>query len=113
MPIQMHSVWNPLKPNKRKLTESIQIGTDKIPYGFVWDGASVPRIFHWVLPRWGVHEHIYCRHDYRYSRGSQRGTRKQADKIMFNDMKDNGVCFVRRYLVYLAVRLVGFTGFDN
>jgi len=80
--------------------------------GEVTDFASVPRIFWRIFPPtgdgdtgdWGepaiIHDTLYKRHD-GYSR-------KMADDIFLEAMKDEGVSIWKRKPIYWAVRLFGY-----
>jgi hypothetical protein len=85
-----------------------------IPCGFVCDLASVPRLpLVWlycgatahraaVVHDWG------CNHDYYFTRkGRMPSTRKMADNLFLEAMKDTGVGPVRRWLMWAAVRVAG------
>jgi len=79
-----------------------------IPEGFESDGASVPRIFWSIYPPWGVYAEAAVVHDFHY-RAQVRGlTRAMADKIFLFGMKELGVSFKNRYIIYYAVRLFGW-----
>lgn len=76
--------------------------------GFVYDGASVPRIF-WRLigsPFTGLYAPAALVHDVLY--GAQVTTRKEADGVFLALMKVYGVGFVKRQLIYRALRIGGW-----
>ena len=77
----------------------------KIPKGFCWDGASVPRILQNIFPKWGRYAVASLAHDWLYE--NRLGTRKQADRVFLHLMSEAGVNWVGRHLMYLAVRLFG------
>jgi hypothetical protein len=79
-----------------------------VPIGFRWDGASTPRFAHSILPRWGDYSGAALIHDYMYSKQcTEVSDRKYADKVFLNNMKEDGVSYLRRYAMYYAVRLFG------
>ena len=92
---------------------SIRIIVEK---DFVFDGASIPRVF-WSLigaPQAGKHAHASLIHDWLYvhkasSRkdGATGYTREAADSLMLIMMKDDGVSWWKRNAIYRGVRLGG------
>lgn len=80
-----------------------------IPKGFISDGASVPRPFWPLVSPMDCGELAPLVHDYLYRTGGVDGrfTRKEADQIFRQHMKDAGVPLWRRQPVYLAVRVAG------
>jgi hypothetical protein len=94
----------------------------EIPAGFVTDFASVPRILWSILPPYGEHTEAAVVHDWLYSvrplvatgrfvGGSlehRRISRADADGIFRRIMRERGVGFVRRWVMYLGVRLGGW-----
>ena len=88
-----------------------------VPEGFVYDGASIPRIF-WRLigpPMAGKYAHAALLHDYLYVyRGYKvhHGrrvaiTRQQADDFMLTVMVEDDVDWWRRNVMHKAVRTAG------
>jgi len=83
---------------------------------FVFDGASIPRIF-WSLigaPQAGKHAHASLLHDDLYVNkilfrdGREvKISRKEADDIMLMVMKEDGVSWWRRNAIHRAVRVGG------
>lgn len=83
-----------------------------VPSGFVTDYASIPELF-WLFDL-SPHEQ-YSRaaiiHDYLY--WSQVCTQEQADRLMFIAMQESKVGWLRRWLVYGAVKLFGGSSWDD
>ena len=87
-----------------------------VPEGFVYDGASIPRIF-WRLigpPMAGKYAHAALLHDYLYVyRGYKLHgrrvaiTRQQADDFMLTVMVEDDVDWWRRNAMHKAVRTAG------
>ena len=84
--------------------------------GFVYDGASIPRVFWRFIgpPAAGKYAHASLLHDWLYVhkyiiRDGQKVTitRKEADDIMLMVMKEDGVAWWRRNAIHRAVRLGG------
>lgn len=78
--------------------------THTVLKGFITDGASIPRIF-WSLigsPFTGLYRKPSLVHDKFYA--TQKVTRKYADRIFLEGMKDEGVSWWRRKTMYFAVR---------
>lgn len=90
-------------------------GTVHASAGFVTDFASVPRIFWTMLPACGAHNRAAVTHDWLYARraiempdGSIRTpTRAECDWIFLVALKDCGVGWPLRNLMWLAVRSPG------
>lgn len=88
-----------------------------VPAGFVTDFASIPRIFRIIIPKLGKWNKAAVVHDYLYQHHGKhcRGwailfymTRRKADIIFHDAMKDLGVKEWERTLMYWAVRLGGW-----
>ncbi len=80
-----------------------------IPKGFITDGKSIPRIV-WTLigsPWSGQGAKSAVNHDYHYH--IQTITRKAADKEFLLGLKILGVGWVKRRIMYCAIRI--FAGF--
>ena len=73
-----------------------------IPEGFESDGGTIPRVFGYfsdlAFRGYFVHDYIYTTNLY---------PRKEADKILKSCLEYEGVSFMDRNLIYLAVRLFG------
>lgn len=78
----------------------------EIPSGFITDFASIPSALWGFVQPFGRHAPAAVVHDYLYAL-QQDGTRKYADFIFRAAMADSGVSFLRRNLMYFAVRLFG------
>ena len=108
------------------LADLVYVGSrDKfiVPKGFKTDFASIPRLFQNLIPKNGRHDAAAIVHDYLYRcqpfvtiRMSQtvtfsvthdRITRLEADGVFRRILKELGVGYFRRSLMYRAVRLGG------
>lgn len=100
-----------------------------IPEGLVYDGASIPRLT-WTLTGMRpdgllraaalVHDFIYIHkgkmpkgsyqmhNDKRYVDLNTRWTRKKADKMFAQILKESGVSRFKRRIAYRAVRIGGW-----
>ena len=79
----------------------------RIPQGFVWDGASIPRLF-WSTTYSPYHPKVLrpgLVHDYLYRHKLLH--RKNADKLFKDLLKKNGVSLYQRNKIYYAVRMFG------
>jgi hypothetical protein len=72
------------------------------PVGMRTDFASVPRIFVWFLPRYGRYTKAAILHDYLCAGGQVE--RVDADAIFRRAMRELGVPFLRRWIMWAAVR---------
>ena len=76
-----------------------------VPKGFDTDLASIPQIFHSIIPVNGKHRAPAIVHDYLYV--VQDRTRSEADTIFLEAMESVGVRWTQRYAMYWAVRIGG------
>jgi len=80
-------------------------GEQEIPKGFVFDFASVPRLFWNLISPTQLGDVGPVKHDWKYKKGI--GTREAADKQFLRDMEADGVKWWRRQAAYRAVRMFG------
>lgn len=78
----------------------------EVPKGFTTDLASVPRIFQSIIPKLGHHIRPAIVHDYCYE-GNTDLTRKEADEMFLEGMQKTKVGWLRRNVMWLAVRAGG------
>lgn len=83
-----------------------------VPEGFCTDFASVPRIFWPICPPDGRHGKAAVVHDYMY-RKRCKFSRILADAIFLDAMETLKVPYWKRQLMYLGVRLFGWTAFNK
>ncbi len=111
VPFQGDVVVKPIRPEGKRweLVQSFSyIGareTFTIPAGFRTDFASVPRVFVWLLPRYGRWTEAAILHDYLWELSRQNKFRKSdADGIFNRAMRELGVPYLRRWIIWAAVR---------
>ncbi len=76
-----------------------------VPAGFTTDFASVPRVLVWLLPRYGKWTQAAILHDYLWDLARSGKIRKSdADGIFNRAMRELGVPFLRRWVMWAAVR---------
>jgi hypothetical protein len=80
--------------------------------GFTTDLASIPRVFQSITPTVGHHIQPSIVHDWCYEANVPGLTRKDADLLFLDGMKDAGVYWLRRHVMYRAVRLFGGSLWD-
>lgn len=70
------------------------------------DFASVPRIFVWLLPRYGRYTKAAIIHDHLWRNVVPAGdlSRAEADRIFREAMHELDVAFLRRWMMWAAVR---------
>lgn len=90
---------------------SAEHGEIEVPAGFLSDGASVPRIFWTLFSPFGDYFGAALIHDWGYTPANRRFDRATVDRIFLAAMKDAGVPWVRRSLIYRAVRVGGWPSF--
>ena len=77
-----------------------------MPAGFVTDFASVPGLFTLLVPRYGRFTKAAILHDFLCDEAKEgRFIRSQADGIFRRVMRELGVGFIRRWVMWAAVRL--------
>jgi hypothetical protein len=83
-------------------------GTDdelEIAAGEKTDFASVPRVFVWFIPAYGRYTKAAILHDHLCELAKEgKFSRREADKIFRQAMRLLGVAFLRRWLMWVAVR---------
>jgi len=84
-------------------TETVEF---TVPAGFQTDLASIPRGFRSVIPQVGKHLQPAIAHDFCYE-GNTDLTKADADLLFLEGMKSTGVWWLRRRVMYLAVRAGG------
>ena len=92
------------------------IGIITVPAGFLTDGASVPRIFWNIFSPFGSCFPAALIHDYLYSKASSPEwviDRDMVDGIFLAAMKDVGVGWLTRHVIYRAVRLGGWVSYKK
>jgi len=95
--------WRPNPGQKFKEVE--------VPTGFVTDLTSIPRVFWQALRPEGRYAYAAVVHDYLY--WEQDRPREEADKILKFAMQDSKVDPKLTETIYLAVRSLGQTAWDN
>lgn len=103
----------------RKLTDDFKIDIDgvveRIPSGFVWDGASIPRVFWFKYghPFDDQHEIPGLVHDAIYSGLFGKAySRKEADEIYRALLRMQGVGWWQATKEYYAVRWFGESHYE-
>jgi hypothetical protein len=74
----------------------------EVPTGFTTDFATVPQVFTWLVPRYGVYTKAAILHDYLCV--EKPVNRSDADGIFRRVMRELGVSFLRRWIMWAAVR---------
>ena len=88
-----------------------------VPTGMRTDFASVPRAFVWFLPRYGRYTKAAILHDYlwrhRVADGTGGVSRRDADGLFRRVMRELDVPFLRRWIMWAAVRWAALTKPDG
>jgi hypothetical protein len=82
----------------------------EVPAGFVFDGASVPRLLWRVIgsPFTGDYRRAACVHDYLCGRwGASGHTAPEAHRIFYEAMRADGCGWIRAGMMWAAVRAFG------
>jgi hypothetical protein len=79
-----------------------------VPAGFTTDFASVPQSLTWLVPRYGRYTKAAIVHDYLWQRAREGSFGwADADGVLRRAMRELDVPFLRRWLMWGAVRLAG------
>jgi len=82
--------------------------TFSVPAGFTTDFASVPQALTWLVPRYGRYTKAAILHDFLWARcRAGEFDWADADGILRRTMRELDVPFLRRWLMWGAVRLAG------
>jgi hypothetical protein len=94
--------WELLAP----LTYQGKFESYTAPAGMSTDFASVPRLFVWLIPRYGVYTKAAILHDYLWREQAAKGHMPwaDADGMFRRAMRELGVAFLRRWITWSAVR---------
>lgn len=82
-----------------------------VPEGFVTDFASIPGPAQALIQPFGRHAPAAVLHDFLYALG-QRKARAYADRLFLHAMKESGVPYWRRSVMYRMVRFFGGGGYS-
>lgn len=111
---QLVDLWQTVAPFDVWLPNGQHI---RIPAGFVFDKASVPRLVWAYLPRDDKHVVIAALvHDYLYVLQKIQGEwikRSQADQIFFDLCRAGGMRYSKAKTAYLGVRSGGWVAFNK
>lgn len=77
-----------------------------VPNGFVTDLASIPWPASMLIPKSGIYNAAAVLHDFLYA--TQTRPRKECDFIFWEAMKSLRVNFLKRNIMYNAVRAFGW-----
>ena len=82
-----------------------------VPRGTLTDFASVPRVFAWLVPKYGLFTAAAVLHDHlvRVERPAGRVSAVDADGLFRRAMRELGVPFLMRWFMWTAVRLGSLT----
>ncbi len=77
-----------------------------VPVHYVTDFASVPRVVWWLVPRYGKYTAATVLHDWLITDLLPTGhiSSREVDRVFRTAMKDLGVSFARRWLMWAGVR---------
>jgi hypothetical protein len=83
----------------------------EVPVGSGTDFASVPRAFVWFLPRYGLYTRAAILHDFLWRTRAAAGEMSwiDADAVFRRAMRELGVPFLRRWIMWAAVRWAALT----
>ena len=105
-----HAEVHPVAPSVATGSRNSHHSTGRqLPPRFRTDFASVPRVVTWLIPRYGRYTKAAILHDYLCDVEVRRETitRADADGVFRRALRELGVAFLRRWLMWAAVRLGG------
>ena len=77
----------------------------EVPDGFETDFASVPKVFAWFLPRYGRYTRAAILHDTLWQRAKEdKAGWRDADALLRRAMREDDVPFLKRWVMWAAVR---------
>lgn len=95
-----------------RMEEVLEIHGIKIPKGFITDGATIPKIFWNILSPYGNYFYAVLLHDYLCLYAKLQVKKKDcikirilAGKFLREELRNQGVPFIKRLLIGSAVRL--------
>lgn len=74
------------------------------PRDMATDFASVPRVFVWLLPRYGRYTKAAIIHDHLWRDRPNNISLHDADALFRRAMRESDVAFLRRWVMWTAVR---------
>lgn len=88
------------------LTTPVHYGQWLVPAGYVTDFASVPRLVWALVPRFGAYTAATVLHDWLITDAlpAARITSRAVDRLFREAMRELGVSFPRRWLMWAGVR---------
>lgn len=97
-------------PDKEELTRDFTAHGITVPKGFIFDGASAPRVFWGIIPPFKRTKKAACIHDWLCANAKNKEDRKKADKLFKVMCEEGGINKARSTLGYLGVRIGAFLG---
>ena len=132
LPLLVEPVWGEDWRKRKVIADFVYIMSDDackpiiVPAGFITDYASIPRFLWSWLPSWGPYGPAAVVHDYLYRRRAAitvpnpntpsqkiKNSRKIADDIFYLAMRHCGVGWIKRQVIYWAVRLCGGAAWEK
>ena len=113
------NLWKVKEPFEWQIEyKDARYGSIIVPEGFETDFGSIPQILWWFFNP--TKYLAYILHDYLYEKRGEIKiklfdcsallvhTRKQCDKILLEALKAEKCSFIKRWLIYLGVRIGGW-----
>ena len=123
MPFLTEPVMKPYSASKWRMVNDFDYVTEggdfvRIPHGFIHDMASIPRGVNLFIRKHGAHTkaailHDWCYHTKGKINGGERLTRLQSDELFLTAMRECGVGYFKRYMMYYGVRCGGFIAWSK
>ena len=100
--------WQMLGPLRTTFLLDGVVQMITVPVGFYHDLSSIPRVFRSIIPQIGNQNRASVLHDWLYVTEPNWMSRKLADRLFLEGMKVDGVNWLRRNIMYAAVRAGGW-----
>lgn len=91
-------------PRLARFMEDCELFGVSIPCGYEVDGATVPRIFWWVISPFTEGLPAACVHDFRHTDTTTWEERKQWDREYYYNLRRCQVSAPRSFLAWMGVR---------
>jgi hypothetical protein len=107
----LHSCTLRGRPGYEMVTKDFTTHGITVPAGFIFDGASTPRIFWSIVPPFKCTKEASCVHDWLCIKATSKEERLAADRLFFQMLRECGdLSLIRSTVGYVGVRVGAFFG---
>ena len=113
-PISELKMFTETLPNgSERLLHTFRWREVEVPAGFVFDGASAPRLFWSIIPPFKKTKKASCLHDWLCRKARNKKERLYADRVFKQALEEEGLNPFRVTAGYIGVRIGAFFGVGN